>query len=122
MPEFIAVNDIFSVIDFGCLKRVALMFDKIAIPNFQKTLEALHERHPDKSDLFAEFDWLLEEGILFEPDIDVSEETLNKDEEYREFYELYWNHLSNMDTSFRGIDLADVIRTKTDTNDAELTE
>jgi hypothetical protein len=122
MSEFIAVNDIFSVIDLGCLKREALMFDKIAIPNFQKTLERLHEQHADKSDLFAEFDWLLENGIVFEPDIDVSQDTLAKNEEYREFFDVYWNHLSGMDTSFRGIQLADVVSTKRGTNEAELTE
>lgn len=122
MSEFIAVNDIFSVIDFGSQKRQALMFDKIAIPNFRKTLNGLHAQHPDKANLFAEFDWLLEMGIVFEPDIDVTEETLNKDEEYREFFEVYWNHLSSMDNSFRGIQLSDVTYTKTDTNEAELTE
>jgi hypothetical protein len=122
MSDFIAVNDIFSVIDSGSLKRQALMFDRIARPNFRKTLEGLQAQHPDKAKLFAEFDWLLEMGIVFDPDIDVTEETLNKDEEYREFFEVYWNHLSSMDNSFHGIQLSDVTHTKTDTNEAELTE
>jgi len=98
------------------------MFDKIAIPNFQKTLERLHEQHPDKSDLFAEFDWLLENGIVFEPDIDISEERLTRNEEYRKFFDVYWNHLAGMDTSFRGIQLGDVVQTKPGTDETELTE
>ena len=62
MAEFIAVNDIFSVVDYGSLKRQALMFDRIAIPHFGATFDALRERFPDKSELFGDFDWLLERG------------------------------------------------------------
>ena len=42
------------------------MFDKIAIPNSRKTLEGLHERRPDKSDLFAEFDCYWKREFFFE--------------------------------------------------------
>jgi len=53
MAEFIAVNDIFSIIEYGSLKRQALMFDRITMPNFRKTVDGLNERVPDRSDLFA---------------------------------------------------------------------
>ena len=64
MAEFIAVNDIFSIIEYGSLKRQALMFDRISMPNFRKTLDGLHERFSDKSDLFGNFDCLMEYGIV----------------------------------------------------------
>jgi hypothetical protein len=122
MTEFIAVNDIFSIIEYGSLKRQALMFDRITMPNFRKTLDGLHERLPDRSDLFAEFDWLIEKGIVFGGDIDVDEEALKKDPEYQEFFNRYFNHLINMDQTFRGVNIADLVGSNTEGNELELTE
>lgn len=123
MAEFIAVNDIFSIIEYGSLKRQALMFDRIAMPNFRKTLDGLHQKIPDKSELFADFDWLMETGIIFDPDIDVDEQILKKDPEYRELFDRYFDHLVSMDQTFRGVNVADLVCTNTEkSNELELTE
>jgi hypothetical protein len=122
MSEFIAVNDVFSISDHPGFKREALMFDRIAIPNFRKTLDGLHEKHPEKSALFAQYDWLLEHGVIFEPDIDMDEENLNNNAEYRQFYQSYLDHLSSMDALFQGLTLADVIDGKLLENDTKLTD
>jgi hypothetical protein len=122
MAEFIAVNDIFSIIEYGSLKRQALMFDRITMPNFRKTLDGLHERLPDRVDLFAEFDWLFEKGIVAGGDMDVDEETLKKDPEYQEFFDHYFNHLIRMDETFRGVNVADLVRSNSESNEVELTD
>ena len=114
MAEFVAVNDVFSIIEYGSLKRQALMFDRIAIPNYRKTLDGLHQRFPDKTDLFGEYEWLLEKGIVFDPQIKISQETLDEDEDYRELYELYCDHLLTMGQTFRGVMVADVVQSKDD--------
>src|SRR5690242_12472653 len=106
MAEYIAVTDIFSSIDHGSLKRQALMFDKLVIPNFRATLDGLHNKHPDKSELFEQCDWLLDHGVVFEPDINVDENELRKDPEFQEFFDYYFNHLVTMDNTFRGVTIS----------------
>jgi hypothetical protein len=122
MAEYIAVTDIFSTTDHGSLKRQALMFDKIVIPNFRATLQGLHEQYPDKSELFAQFDWLMEHDIIFEPDIKVDEDELRKDPEYREFFDYYFNHLVSMDATFRDVAVSDVVVVNPETGEQQLTD
>lgn len=122
MADYIAVTDIFSSIDHGSLKRQALMFDKLVIPNFRATLDGLHAKHPDKSELFAQFDWLLDHGVVFEPDININENELKKDPEYREFFDYYFNHLVSMDSTFRGVAISDLVSINPTTGEQELTD
>jgi hypothetical protein len=122
MAEYIAVTDVFSTIDHGSLKRQALMFDKLVIPNFRATLDGLHAKHSEKAELFAEFDWLLDHSVVVEPDIDVNENELRKNPEYREFFTYYFDHLVSMDQTFRDVTVSDLVTINNATGEQELTE
>jgi hypothetical protein len=45
MAELVAVNDMFSLIDFTSFKRQALMFDRIAFPNLRRAVDRLLAEH-----------------------------------------------------------------------------
>jgi hypothetical protein len=120
--ELIAVNDMFSIIDFASFKREALMFDRIAFPNLRKAIDRLLEQHREASEpIVNELDWLQKEGVLFEPDLDVSEDELAKNEEYKKFDDLYWDHASELD-SFHGVTMDDLVVKNEESNESVITD
>src|SRR5688500_18146055 len=103
MAELVAVNDMLSLIDFASFKRQALMFDRIAFPNLRTAVDRLLAEHHDAvRPVVDELEWLQTEGILFEPEINVSKDELDKNEEYKKFDDVYWNHAAKLD-AFHGV-------------------
>jgi|ERR1051325_1273489 hypothetical protein len=76
MAGFVGVNSPIAVIGLSFLKRQAIMFDKIAIPFLTKFINLFEESIVLKSRLpencISELLWLQEEGLIFEPKIDLS--------------------------------------------------
>jgi hypothetical protein len=111
MAELVAVNDIFSLIDFASFKRQALMFDRIAFPHLRKAVDRLLAEHHDAvRPMVDQLDWLQTEGILFEPELNVSKDELAKNEEFKNFDDIYWDHAAELDT-FHGVTMDDVVKT-----------
>ena len=122
VAELIAVNDMLSIVDFASFKREALMFDRIAFPNLRKAIDRLLEQHREVTQpIVNELDWLQEEGILFEPDLNVSEDELSQNQEYQKFYELYWEHASELD-SFHGVTMEDLVVKNEESNESAITD
>ena len=68
MSEFVGVK-FWLPGSVSLLKREALMFSRIIIPNQNSFLEIMRwqaDRYPEH--LVAELEWLAEQGIVYEPD------------------------------------------------------
>jgi hypothetical protein len=66
MREFVAVTSPVLLQNAGTLKQQALMFDRIAIPTLSEILKALTA---EWQELRSELEWLIESGIVFEPNV-----------------------------------------------------
>jgi hypothetical protein len=93
--RFVAVKGMMDVVLSRSLKRDALIFDRVAIPNFH----IFRGISPQDRDLRNELEYLFENGIVFEPSIKPSPIPENNapdpgtmGEEYRKCleYESYW--------------------------------
>ena len=84
MLEFIAVNDSLALFNIASLKREALMFDRIALPLFKSIAEEVADNSPTQRTI-AEVEWLMDRGIVFEPEATLTDERLAASEEFRSF-------------------------------------
>ena len=110
MAELVAVNDMFSLINFTSFKRQALMFDRIAFPNLGTAVDRLLAEHHDAvRPVVEQLEWLQTEGILFEPELNVSKKELSQNEEYKKFDDIYWDHAVELDT-FHGVTMDDLVK------------
>jgi hypothetical protein len=77
--EFVAVNDSLSLFDsqlspsIQLLKRESLIFSRIAIANLKESLLSSDRKSEESTEFVRELDWLLERGIIFEPEFNYEE-------------------------------------------------
>lgn len=86
MKEYVAVNDSMMFFNLNAVKRQALMFDRIAVPFFSAITAELTEGRV-RARLKTEVEWLMGEGIAFEPELDFDAKTLTANDEFRSFVE-----------------------------------
>lgn len=103
MREFVAVNDTFLTgLNIEFLKREALMFDRIALPFFNVFASGASSGF---SQLISEVEWLIDSGIVFEPELKSDDERVQSSDKFKaqgqaelklkeELDELFLNHLS----------------------------
>lgn len=106
MRELVAVTNFFAGLNAQTLKRAALMFDRITIPQLSQFLffiEAVTGERPQEA---AEFDWLCEQGILFESAHDKTADI--QSEEYQRVDEAAKELQSEFDALLRENDLVEV--------------
>jgi hypothetical protein len=78
MKEFVGVKHLIGIPDTAWVKQEALMFDKIAVADYHIVAPILRKGScPRQYDYYDDLEWLLEKGIIFEPeDIAPSDELL----------------------------------------------
>lgn len=92
MREFVGVRDFTDIIvashhDPGGLKRGFLVFDRIAVPLLGLQCKAIRRRgRKDLPVYVRELDWLLDKGMVFEPEAKFPDSRLMSDEEYKKYY------------------------------------
>jgi hypothetical protein len=85
MQEIIAVKSWAITLMQQSLKREALLFDRIAIPNLYALLSIANR----KPSYFAkELEWLIEKEIIFEPDVFSSDERLKSNRQFHKYFDL----------------------------------
>src|ERR1051325_2567758 len=70
--------------NLNALKRQALMFDRIAVPFFSAISEEFNGER-SRPRLITEVEWLIGEGIAFEPELDFDVQELVANDEFRSF-------------------------------------
>lgn len=69
MREFVGVKHLIGIPDTAWIKQEALMFDRVAVPDYHVIAPMLREGScPKVYDYYDDLDWLLELGIIFEPE------------------------------------------------------
>jgi hypothetical protein len=104
--ELVAVTNFFAGLNIQTLKRAALMFDRITIPQlsqFTSFIQAATGEYPQEA---AEFDWLCEQGILFESAHDKTADL--QSEEYRRVDEAAKELQSDFEALLKENDLEEV--------------
>lgn len=95
MKEFIGVKHLIGVDDTASIKQEALMFDRIAVLRYKMLAPMLRKGScPAMSNYYDDLDWLLDEGIIFEPENITPTEDLLKNEEYQQCKSLLDKNLS----------------------------
>jgi hypothetical protein len=84
VKEYVAVNDSMVLFNLNTLKRQALMFDRIAVPFFSGISEQFIERSRVPL-IITEVEWLIGQGIAFEPELDFDKEKLAGNDQFRSF-------------------------------------
>lgn len=79
MREFVGVKHLIGVPDTAWIKQEALMFDRVAVADYHIVAPMLRKGAcPRTYDYYDDLDWLLEQGIIFEPEkIAPTNELLN---------------------------------------------
>jgi hypothetical protein len=113
MNEFVGVMSGVDILLSGSLKREALMFKKIAIPLLDSLL-APNEKHLSQETvrLIGDLEWLLNQGIIFQPEQEPDDTRLLTNEQYitaieeeakldEELANLFNDGVSRTEASFR---------------------
>lgn len=87
MKEYVAVNDTMVLFNLNALKRQALMFDRIAMPFFAEISAEVRDGRSRVPLVITEVEWLMDQGIAFEPELDFDREKLVANDEFRRFVE-----------------------------------
>lgn len=113
MAEFVAVNDSMVLFQPASIKRQALMFERIAV-TFVKGI--VDEFAAGKSDplrpppqVISEFEWLMEQGLVFEPEPQF-EDKLANDKEFEGYVRSAIELQGKLEES-RDLSLAEAFRT-----------
>ncbi len=82
MREFVGVKHLIGIPDTAWIKQEALMFDRVAVPDYHVVAPMLRKGScPNVYDYYDDLDWLLEQGIIFEPEkVSPSEGLINNPE------------------------------------------
>jgi hypothetical protein len=97
MKEFVGVKHLIGVPDTAFIKQEALMFDRIAVVDYSHIAPMLRESScPAMYDYYDDLDWLLEQGIIFEPEEISPTKELKEDTEYQECMKLFDKHLKEV--------------------------
>jgi hypothetical protein len=95
VKEFIGVKHLIGIDDTASIKQEALMFDRIAVLRYKTIAPMLRKGScPTMSNYYDDLDWLLDQGIIFEPENIKPTEALLKDEEYQRCKNLLDENLS----------------------------
>jgi hypothetical protein len=88
MAEFVAVNDSMVLFQPESIKRQALMFERIAVTFVKGIVNNFAERKSDPfrppPHVISEFEWLIEQGLVFEPEPQF-EDKLASDTEFADY-------------------------------------
>jgi hypothetical protein len=87
VKEYVAVNDSMVLFDLSALKREALMFDRVALPFFSQISAEIMEKRSQTTLQLSEVEWLMGEGIVFEPELNFDNKKLAESDEFRSFME-----------------------------------
>jgi hypothetical protein len=85
MGEFVAVNDSLMLFDMESLKREALMFHRIALPFVNQILTDFREENSRTPQVLAELEWLMDKGVVFEPEDKTKDEKLLSSDEFKSY-------------------------------------
>jgi len=89
MRELVGVIHLTEVYDTASIKQEALLFDRIAVMDFQSTVPRMREQvHPRMDDYFDTLEWLFDEGIIFEPEKVALDENILANPDYQRFSKL----------------------------------
>lgn len=80
--ELIAVNHFFTALNMQTLKREALMFDRISIPQLSLMMSLIQNLTGELPLQAAEYEWLCEQGLLFETNHEKSADIQNEEYQY----------------------------------------
>ncbi len=110
MKEYVAVNDSMVFFKLNALKRQALMFDRIAVPFFSSISAKLMEGRSRAPLIMTEVEWLMGEGIAFEPELNFDREKLAAHEEFRSFVEANVSESEYIEAELgKGIDISRIV-------------
>lgn len=112
MRELIAVNNFFTALNIQMLKREALMFDRLAIPQISQLMQFFQGLLGEMPPEAAEYDWLCEQGILFEVTHDKKAEI--QDEEYKHVDEYSKALMNEVESMYKEHDLGEFTELKKD--------
>jgi hypothetical protein len=106
--EFVGVTGLLDVIVAthykpAFLKQQALMFSRIALPAHTLCMTEIRKKDKQLPDYLAEVEWLIEQGIAFEPDYVFRKPELMSDAEYRAYYERAEEQYARVDELTRGL-------------------
>jgi len=116
MKEIIGVDDGLSGFRIHSLKREALLFDRIAILGLKDYIQSMYKLpHPEPL-LASEFEWLFEQGIIFEtsiariPELESNKEymqtflsMLDKLDRYKDLFNRLTQYIDHGDGSYEVI-------------------
>ncbi len=120
MKEFVAVNDPLTFVkfndgsstpDISCLKREALIFNRIAIPNLEAFITD-KEIANTYSDFARELEWLFDNRIIFEPPI-IGKPPFSNDE-YEQLWLCLEQYIRKIPSTVLGFNFEEMEKAKTD--------
>lgn len=93
MKEFVGVKHLIGIPDTSWIKQEALMFDRVAVPSYHVVAPMLRKGScPRVYDYYDDLDWLLEQGIIFEPENITPSEELQRRPEFQQCLKLLLEH------------------------------
>lgn len=83
MRDFVGVKSNLSIVVSRSLKREALMFSKVAIPDLRDITQPNPVHLTDENISFInEIEWLVEKGVIYQPELLPVDQNLINDDEY----------------------------------------
>ena len=83
MRDFVGVKSNLGIVVSRSLKREALMFNKIAIPDLREITQPNPVHLTDENISFInEIEWLVEKGVIYQPELLQVDQNLINDDEY----------------------------------------
>jgi hypothetical protein len=121
VKEYVAVSDSLVFFNVNALKRQALMFDRIAVPFFTDITAKIMEERSRQPLIITELEWLMGQGIAFEPELNFDSEKLTATDEFRSFVKANVNESDYIEAELRkGIDISDIVEAGGDTSLAQI--
>jgi len=99
MREMIAVNNLLTAMSTQVLKREALMFDRIAVPQLSLLLPAFKVLMGTAPQEMLDYEWLLGQGVLFEAAHDKT--ATIQSEEYQYVDRAAKAHMENVEGMYK---------------------
>ncbi|MDQ1557315.1 MAG: hypothetical protein QOD32_375 [Pyrinomonadaceae bacterium] len=99
MGELVGVIHLIEVYDTASIKQEALLFDRIAVLDFQANVLRMREQvQPRMDDYFDTLEWLFDEGIIFEPEKIALDEKILANPDYQRFSKLTTEYAAQIRT------------------------
>lgn len=109
MRKFVAVKNIFDISivahnDPNWLKRLLLMFDRIAIPYYDLAIKASSKYFTSETHGYLnQLDWLLDQGVAFQPEDKFLDKKLLEDPDYKSYSEELIRHHIQVKEATKGV-------------------